>query len=279
MMNLVNRDEAAAVVHAAHPHYAPVAPRAPRALRSVEAPSQRWRESLALIERHVPFTRRTVHAGDAVQDAGDPFTSLHIVNAGVFKTINLAPDGREQMVGLHFKGDWIGFDGIASGRCACDAIAMDTGEVWSVHYGALLKAAAEVPALMHALHAAMSNQLARDRDWLLALGTLPADARVADFVHGWAEALAERGIRTDQVTLRMTRAEIGNYLGMTLETVSRAFGKLARGGLIRFDEKGRRDIAIPCVQALADFVQDAVNPPEPQAQQVLPVLPVLPVLQ
>ena len=270
MMNLVNRasrDEAAAVPVPAHTHYNAAAAKAPRALRSVEAPSQRWRESLALIERHVPFTRRTVHAGDSVQGAGEPFTSLHIVNAGVFKTVNLAPDGREQMVGLHFKGDWIGFDGIASGRCACDAIAMDTGEVWSVHYSALLKAAAEVPALMHALHAAMSGQLARDRDWLLALGTLPADARVADFVHGWAEALAERGIRTDQVTLRMTRAEIGNYLGMTLETVSRAFGKLARCGLIRFDEKGRRDIAIPCVQALADFVQDSVNPPEPMLLQ------------
>ncbi len=240
---------------------------ATRSLRAVEAPSQRWRESLALIERHVQFSRRTVHAGDAVQVAGDAFTSLHIVNSGVFKTVNLASDGREQMVGLHFKGDWIGFDGIAAGRCACDAIAMDTGEIWSVDYSALLKAAATVPALMHAVHAAMSSLLARDRDWLLALGTLPADARVADFVRYWAESLAERGIRTDQVTLRMTRAEIGNYLGMTLETVSRAFSRLARAGLIRFDEKGRRDIAIPCVQALADFVQDTVNPPEPVVLQ------------
>ncbi len=268
MMSMVNCAEAVA----AAPVKPPFGPRGvvPLSLRAVEAPHsphQRWRESLALIERHVSFTRRTVHVGDAVQVAGEAFTSLHVVNAGVFKTVNQAPDGREQMVALHFKGDWIGFDGIAAGRCACDAIAMDTGEIWSVHYGALLKAAAEVPALMHAVHAAMSSQLARDRDWLLALSTLPADARVADFVRSWAEALAERGIRTDQVTLRMTRAEIGNYLGMTLETVSRAFGRLARCGLIRFDVKGRRDIAIPCVQALADFVQDVVNPSEPLVLQ------------
>jgi CRP/FNR family transcriptional regulator len=240
---------------------------APRSLRAVEAPNQRWRESLVLVERHVAFTRRTVHAGDAVQVAGEAFADLHIVNSGVFKTVNLSSDGREQVVGLHFKGDWIGFDGIAAGRCACDAIAMDTGEVWSIPYSALLKAAGAAPALLHAVHAAMSTQLARDRDWLLALGTLPADARVADFVHFWAESLAERGLRTDQITLRMTRAEIGNYLGMTLETVSRAFGRLARCGLIRFDEKGRREIAIPCVQALAQYVQDVVNPPEPVVLQ------------
>jgi len=262
MLSLQNRPEVAMVP--------PIAPNV-AALRRVvapvpsvglDAPSPRWRESLVLVERHVSFTRRTVHAGDAVQVAGEAFASLHIVNSGVFKTVNLSADGREQVVGLHFKGDWIGFDGIATGRCACDAIAMDTGEVWSVRYPALLIAAARVPAVMHVLHSAMSSQLARDREWLLALGTLPAEPRVADFVRYWADSLAERGLRTDQITLRMTRAEIGNYLGMTLETVSRALSRLARRGLIRFDEKGRRDIAIPSVEALADFVQCAINPPE-----------------
>ena len=75
-----------------------------------------------------------------------------------------------------------------------------------------------------------------------------------------AEALALRGLRTDQITLRMTRAEIGNYLGMTLETVSRALSRLARGDVIRFNEKGRRDIHIPQVQALTDFIQRSTTP-------------------
>ena len=73
---------------------------------------------------------------------------------------------------------------------------------------------------------------------MLSLCTLPADARVADFLRYWADALAERGLRTDQITLRMTRAEIGNYLGMTLESVSRALSRLARGDVIRFHRKG-----------------------------------------
>ena len=226
----------------------------------VPPPDSRWRESLALIERHLPFARRTVHAGDVVQIAGHAFTCLHIVNSGAVKTMNLAADGREQVVGLHFKGDWIGFDCIARGRTACDAVAMDTSDVWSLRYAALLEAAARVPALLHTVCMSMSGQLARERDGRLALSTLPADARVANFVRVWAESLAERGLRTDQITLGMTRAEIGNHLGMTLETVSRAFSRLARGGLIRFDEKGRRQIAVPSVAALVEFVQRAVSP-------------------
>ena len=85
---------------------------------------------------------------------------------------------------------------------------------------------------MAVLHEAMSREIARDRDSLMSVCTLPADARVADFLRYWAESLAQRGLRTDQITLRMTRAEIGNYLGMTLETVSRALSRLARDQVI-----------------------------------------------
>ena len=237
----------------------PVPPPLPLPLHGIDVPSQRWRESLVLIEQHLPFTRRTVHAGEAVQKAGHVFTCLLIVHSGAFKTVNLAADGREQVVGLQFKGDWIGFDCIASGRCACDAVAMDTGEVWSLRYVTLLQAAASVPALMHAVCTSMSLQLARDREWRLALSTLSADARVADFLRTWVDALAERGLRTDQFTLGLSRDEIGKHLGLTLETVSRAFSRLAQGGLIRFDGKGRRTISVPSVAALAEFVRGAAR--------------------
>ena len=235
--------------------------------RCAEPAGQGWGSALALTERHLSFTRRTVHAGDVVQLAGHEFACLMIINSGAFKTVNRAADGREQVIGLHFKGDWIGFDGIATGRCGCDAVAMDTGEIWSMRYGVLLAAAAAVPALMYAMHTAMSWQFAHDRDWRLAQSTLPADARVADFVRCWAASLAERGLRTDRFTLRMTRAEIGSYLGMTLETVSRSFGRLVRSGLIRFDDIGRRNIAIPSIDALADFIRSTLSPPEPRTLQ------------
>jgi len=163
-------------------------------------------------------------------------------------------------VGLKFRGDWLGFDGIASGHHACDTVAMDTGEVWSFRYDALLAACASQPALLKLLHEAMSREIARDRDSLMSVCSLPADARVADFLRYWADSLAKRGLRTDQITLRMTRAEIGNYLGMTLETVSRALSRLSRQGLIRFAEKGRREVQIPEVGALSGFIQDCLAP-------------------
>ncbi len=219
-----------------------------------------WRAPLALVERHLSFTRRSLHAGDSVQRSGEPFKSLHLLHFGSVKTLVSAADGSQQVAGLHVKGDWVGFDGIATGLCACDAVAMDTSEIWSMRYSVLLKTAERIPELSHALLTAMSVQLARDRDWRFALATLCADARLADFLRSWAQTLALRELRTDHITLRLTRAEIGNYLGMTLETVSRSFSRLVTLGLISFDDKGRRHFAIPDVNALVAYVASKATP-------------------
>jgi CRP/FNR family transcriptional regulator, anaerobic regulatory protein len=219
--------------------------------------AQRIANDLALLAAHLPIERRMLRAGERVFQAGQPFERLHVLNSGFFKLVTTSPDGREQLVALHFRGDWLGLDGIAAGRYGCDALAMDTGEVWSVRYDALLAACAREPALMNALHAAMSRAIARDRESMQALCTLSADARVADFLRYWTDSLAQRGLRTDRITLCMSRAEIGNYLGMTLESVSRALSRLARGDVIRFDEKGRRDIRIPHVEALRAYIAAA----------------------
>lgn len=228
--------------------------------QTAQTNSQRIAACLDLLREALPIQRRVVHAGDALYQAGERFTNLHVLNSGMVKIVNLSPDGREQVVGLHFRGDWLGFDGIATGSYGCDAIAMDTGEVWTFRYDALLEACTAQPGLLSVLHEAMSREIGRDRDSMMSLCTLPADARVADFLRNWAEALSDRGLRTDQITLRMTRAEIGNYLGMTLETVSRALSRLARTDVIRFAEKGRREIQIPQVEALSEFIQRCVAP-------------------
>jgi CRP/FNR family transcriptional regulator len=228
--------------------------------RVQQAASQRIASMLQLLQDTLDPQRRVVRAGDTIYQAGERFNTLYIMNSGFIKMINVSPDGREQVVGLHFRGDWLGFDGIATGQYGCDAVAMDTGEVWAVRYDTLLQAAAREPRLLAVMHEAMSREIGRDRESLMSLCTLPADARVAEFLRHWADALAERGLRTDQITLRMTRAEIGNYLGMTLETVSRALSRLAKGDVIRFTEKGRRDIQIPKVEALSEFIQRCLAP-------------------
>ncbi len=219
-----------------------------------------WREALALVEKHLPITRRIVHSGDSVYCDGEPCTLLHIVNSGMVRTVRSSSDGREQVVGLHFKGDWLGLDGIASGYFGRDAIAIDIGEVWTLRYDILLRRCTAVPALLALMLGAMSRQIVRDGDSLLSLGTLPADARVADFLRFWAESLRERELRADHIVLRMSRAEIGNALGMTLESVSRALTRMARVGVVCFNEKGRRHISIPSLDALGEFIKDAAAP-------------------
>ncbi len=216
-------------------------------------------DTLMLLRERLDPQRRIVHAGDVIYRAGEAFSNLHVLNTGFFKIVKLTADGREQVVSLKFRGDWLGFDGIARDAYGCEAVAMDTGELWSVPYAGLLAGCVDCPELLTVLHEAMSREIGQDRDSLISVCTLPADARVAEFLRYFAVSLASRGMRSDQICLRMTRAEIGNYLGMTLESVSRALSRLARDKVIAFAEKRRRDILIPDLRALTAFTQRCVG--------------------
>ena len=239
---------------------APAPRRSTAAAVEIEQARKRLADTLQLVQQAVQPQRRLVRAGDVIYQAGQPFEHLYLLNAGIAKMVSLSPDGREQVVGFKFRGDWLGFDGIAHGRYEGDAVAMDTGEVWVLRYDELLAACTRAPALLAVLHQAMSREIARDRDSLMSVCTLNSDARVADFLCFWADALSRRGLRNDHITLRMTRADIGNYLGMTLETVSRALSRLARDGLICFADKSRRELQIPDLDALGNYVQRLASP-------------------
>lgn len=225
-----------------------------------------WRESLALVERFMTFDRRTLREGELVYQCSQSFDTLYLVNSGLFKIINLTPDGRQQTTGLYFKGDWLGFDGIPTGRYACSALTLDRSEVWAIRYDALLEASAKQPALMRLVLAALSAQLAHNRDVTMSIGTLSADARVADFLLQWTFALSERGMRTDQINVHMSRADMGNYLGLSVESVSRALSRLARVGVIEFNERARRDISIPNLGALRNYIQSSTDSTAPLLQ-------------
>lgn len=214
-----------------------------------------WQESLALVQQHVPFGRRWYQAGDEIFGCGQAFGTVYLVGSGLCKEVNLAADGREQTADLHFRGDWLGFDGIPSGRYHCSTVALERSEVWSVDYPDLLKAASREASLMRGMLAAMSTQMIRSRDALLSMGTLNAEARVGGFLLQWATALQERGQCTDLINVYMTRAEIGNHLGMRVESVSRALSKIAQSGAIEFNAPTRREISIPNLGALRLFVQ------------------------
>lgn len=210
---------------------------------------------LPLLERHLEPARRLVREGDTLYTIGQRFDRLFIVRAGSVKLVDLSAEGTERVTGLRLRSDWLGFDGLASGAHACDAIALDIGEVWSFSYDSLTQACVHCPALLQALNNAMSEAIAQQHRRMSALCSLSADGRVADYLRRWADELTRRGLRSDRIALRLSRAEIGQQLGLTLESVSRAFSRLAREHLIRFADRGRREVSIPDMKALAGFVQ------------------------
>lgn len=213
---------------------------------------------LRMAEAHLPIHKRMVHAGDAIYRQGELFTNLHLVHVGLFKLVNRFKDGRERIVHFGLKGDWLGFDGMAFGAHDCDAIALDTGEIWTISYDAMQQAGTTHPALLTAALASACRELVEGRALMMALCTLPARARVAQFLSSWAQALERRGLRSDCIKLYLSREEIGTYLGLTLETVSRALTQLARDHLIQFTGTCRRDITIPDMDALDDVIKRCV---------------------
>jgi len=236
---------------------APLVSLAPLSLREHKAAggARQIARSLALLLEQLPVRRRVLHAGDLIFEAGMPFHQLYVLSSGSAKLINSSADGRDQVVGLMLRGDWLGLEGIAQGFYSCSAQALEIGEVWSLRYDALLRAAITQPQLLLDLHIEMSRTICRGRDALLSRCTLPVAARVAEFLRQWADALAARGLRNDQMIFRLSRAEMGNYLGMTLESVSRALTGLERAQVIRFTEKGRRMFQITDPGALAAFIE------------------------
>lgn len=222
------------------------------------APAAHARSPEALIgalDGVVPMRSRRLRAGEVVYRAGQAFDCVYAIRAGAVKLVSATAGGRERIVGMKFRDDWLGLEGIARQRYAWDAVATDVGEVLVVDYAALLQSTSRVPQLLPLLMETVGRQLAQADSTECALGSLPADARVARFLSLWNESLESRGLRGDQITMPLTRAEIGTHLGMTLETVSRSMTRLARKQLIRFADGGHRCITIPSVQALADFAR------------------------
>ncbi|WP_284614773.1 diguanylate cyclase domain-containing protein [Aquabacterium humicola] len=220
----------------------------PVALASASGPA-------ALLLEHVPVVRRVLRAGDTIYRAGERLRGVHLVNAGMCKLVSVSPEGREELSALLFKGDWLGFDGLIDGRHACTAQAVDTGELWTMSYESLLRAGTRHPQLLEWLHVAMARQAAREREGSLAQHALNADAKVADFLCRWADGLHDCGLRNDQLTLHVSRAEIGSHVGLRLESVSRAMTRLEREQLVRFSGPCRKEIAIPRLEALREFAR------------------------
>lgn len=185
------------------------------------------------LRRLLPIARRRVRARQHLYHAGQAFGALYLVHAGFLKTCHVSAEGREQVTGFRMRGDLVGVEAIGLARHIDEAVALEDSEVWELSYPAVLSACQRLPALQARLTAALAEEIRRDRHWVMTVGALPADERVAAFLLGMAARFAHLGFSAHRFVLRMTRLDMASFLALKHETVSRALTRLERAGLIR----------------------------------------------
>lgn len=178
------------------------------------------------------YTRKRVKRGETLFHAGAAFESLYAIRSGFFKSNVLLEDGRDQVTGFHMAGEVLGLDGIGTDSHTADVIALEDSEVCVIPYAHL-----EEPGLQRQLQKVMSRELVRDQGVMMLLGTMKAEERLAAFLLNLSTRFTARGYSASEFHLRMTRDEIGSYLGLSLETVSRLFSRFQEDGHITVQQK------------------------------------------
>ena len=200
-------------------------------------------------------TRRMVKRGASLFFNGEPFTALFAIRTGFFKTSVATEDGRDQVTGFQMAGEIMGLDGIVNDRHTCDAIALEDAEVCVLPFDRIEEISREINALQSHVHKIMSREIVREHGVMLLLGSMRAEERLAAFLLNLVQRLQTRGFSSSALVLRMTREEIGSYLGMKLETVSRTFSKFSEDNII---EVKQRQIHIKDADALKRIVNPQV---------------------
>ena len=205
-------------------------------LRELCLPGGLCLEDLQRVQ-NVVYARRRLKRGEALFGAGDEFKTVYAIRSGFFKTSLVDGEGREQVTGFFMGGELLGMDGIGTGRYNGTAIALEDSEVCIMPYALVEEVAREVPALQRHLHAVLSREIVRDHGVMMLLGSMRAEERLAAFLGNLSKRFQRRGYSASDFHLRMTREEIGSYLGLKLETVSRLFSQFQKDGLIAVEQK------------------------------------------
>lgn len=193
--------------------------------------------------------KRNFSRSDYLYRSGDKFRSLYAIHSGSFKTQILHEDGREQVTGFQMAGEIIGLDAISTDIHACEAVAMENSVVCELPFNKLEALSREIPSLQRHLHKIMSREIVRDQGIMLLLGSMRAEERLAAFLLNLSQRFAVRGLSATEFQLRMSRQEIGSYLGLKLETVSRAFSHFQEVGIIKVRVRAIEILNLPALQA------------------------------
>ncbi len=199
-------------------------------------------------------SRRKIKRGETLFRNGEKFANLYAIRTGFFKTCVASEDGRYQVTGFQMAGEIIGLDGIVNDNHTCDAVALEDAEVCVMPFDRIEELSREVNALQRHVHKIMSREIVREHGVMLLLGSMRAEERLAAFLLNLVQRLHARGFSQSELILRMSREEIGSFLGMKIETVSRTFSKFVEEGIV---EVKQRHVRILNTEALRKIV----NPP------------------
>ena len=197
------------------------------------------RTEIGLADR-LAFDRVRVRRGEHLYRSGDAFTCLYGVRNGFFKCSGLLENGRDQVTGFSMAGEVLGMDGIGPEQHTCNAVALEDSDVCAIPFAELQELAQEIPGLQRHVHKTLSREIVRRHGVMLLLGCMNAEERLAMFLLNLSQRFAARGCSASEFKLRMTREEIGSYLNLKLETVSRTFSKFQQEGLIDVQQKSVR---------------------------------------
>ncbi len=184
--------------------------------------------------------RRRLRRRELLFHNGEKFSALYAIRSGVFKTRVASEDGRDQVTGFQMAGEIMGLDGIVNEFHSCDAVALEDAEVCVIPFDRIEAMSREVPALQRHVHQIMSREIVREHGVMLLLGSMRAEERLAVFLLNLVQRLHARGFSRTEVLLRMSREEIGSYLGLKLETVSRTLSKFMDDGILEVRQRHLR---------------------------------------
>jgi len=196
------------------------------------------------------ITRPLLQPGEYLYRAGDGFRYLFAIKSGSLKTSGLTTDGREQVTGFHLSGELVGLDAIGTGGHNCDAVALEPTSVCQLPYERLQALAREIPRLQHELACIMSREIQSEARALLMIGRMTAEQRVACFLENLRQRFDRRVGNGPTFDLPMSREDIGNYLGLTLETVSRRISDFQHRGIIHVEKRRIKVLDLPGLAAL-----------------------------
>lgn len=180
-----------------------------------------------IIERKKPIQK-----GQEIFKAGQEMKCLYAIRSGTLKSYTITEQGDEQITAFHLAGDLVGFDGISDGTHPSFAQALETAMICEIPYDTLDNLSTSMPKLRQQILRLMSSEIVGDQNMILLLSKKNAEERLASFIHNLSTRFAERGFSPREFRLSMTRGDIGNYLGLTVETISRLLGRFQKSEMI-----------------------------------------------